>query len=471
MYTYIAIVATMILCFCSMIVIILKMRSQKNDISVEPISDIEEIQKYKNAYKEDPSTDLSEDALKEAENKDALGEEPTITAKGPLPQTKVATQDTSRSQDSAGAISQKPEEEILSAVAHEQEHYQRIEQELKDTKEISKRESEYFVNKIKELEREKMSLKEALFREVSFKDDMPVLDHEREAFDSAKKQLQSTEESARSLDQTNQNLLKRIDNQKTSIRQLQEEIKKVKSKSYQVQNEDRYKIEELEEKLSDVIVEKEDMEKEYDNIEKLTTDNLKLKMKNKNYVQAIQAQNSLLEKYQQNNQTKELQMKSIISELQTENQNLLAKVKESVASVRNLKHEIAQIKVAAQQRPAPRPSAETVKRALDAETKALTVENEKLKNQLSNMGVKLNALLEEREQLFSDISRNEFNYSKLKEFNQNILEKEKILQYELAKSRAKTLGLERLCEDFKTQIEKADRADQRIPDMDQLTSS
>ena len=42
----------------------------------------------------------------------------------------------------------------------------------------------------------------------------------------------------------------------------------------------------------------------------------------------------------------------------------------------------------------------------------------------------------------------------LKKFNTHLIEKEKFLQYELTKSRAQAIGLERLCEDFKGQIER-----------------
>ncbi len=48
-------------------------------------------------------------------------------------------------------------------------------------------------------------------------------------------------------------------------------------------------------------------------------------------------------------------------------------------------------------------------------------------------------------------------FKKVSEFNKYLLEKEKLLQYELIKSRAQTIGLEKLCEDFKVQIEQLER--------------
>ena len=47
----------------------------------------------------------------------------------------------------------------------------------------------------------------------------------------------------------------------------------------------------------------------------------------------------------------------------------------------------------------------------------------------------------------------EAQISKLKELNEFLTRKDKMLQTELTKSRIKALGLERICADFKTQLE------------------
>ena len=45
------------------------------------------------------------------------------------------------------------------------------------------------------------------------------------------------------------------------------------------------------------------------------------------------------------------------------------------------------------------------------------------------------------------------DFKRTEELNVQLLEKERIMQYELVKNRAQALGLERICEDFKRQIE------------------
>ena len=55
-------------------------------------------------------------------------------------------------------------------------------------------------------------------------------------------------------------------------------------------------------------------------------------------------------------------------------------------------------------------------------------------------------LLQSNEALKSELA-------KIKELNDQIREKEKVLQLELTKARAQSVGLEKICEDFKEQIE------------------
>ena len=44
-------------------------------------------------------------------------------------------------------------------------------------------------------------------------------------------------------------------------------------------------------------------------------------------------------------------------------------------------------------------------------------------------------------------------FKRTEELNEHLLKKEKMIQYELTKNRAQALGLEKICEDFRTQIE------------------
>ena len=60
---------------------------------------------------------------------------------------------------------------------------------------------------------------------------------------------------------------------------------------------------------------------------------------------------------------------------------------------------------------------------------------------------KENGLLkEEKERLDQELKR-------IKEFNRQLLEKEKVMQYDLIRNRAQAVGLEKICEDLKIKIE------------------
>ena len=64
-----------------------------------------------------------------------------------------------------------------------------------------------------------------------------------------------------------------------------------------------------------------------------------------------------------------------------------------------------------------------------------------------------------KEELFRNILELELSFNKLKEYNSYLLTKEKVLQYELTKNRAKALGFEKICEDFKVRIDNAEKPD------------
>jgi chromosome segregation ATPase len=68
--------------------------------------------------------------------------------------------------------------------------------------------------------------------------------------------------------------------------------------------------------------------------------------------------------------------------------------------------------------------------------------------------VSMDKLKQERDELLDAGRMQEVNIQKLKEFVAFLQEKEKMFQYELTKSRAQILGLEKICADFKEQQER-----------------
>lgn len=81
------------------------------------------------------------------------------------------------------------------------------------------------------------------------------------------------------------------------------------------------------------------------------------------------------------------------------------------------------------------------------------IQEEILGKQLSQALAAVGEVKKEREQLMQAHSELERDFGQIKDLNTYLLEKEKILEYELTKERAQSLGLEKICEDFKVQID------------------
>ncbi len=80
----------------------------------------------------------------------------------------------------------------------------------------------------------------------------------------------------------------------------------------------------------------------------------------------------------------------------------------------------------------------------------LSAENVRLRRQMESLSKERDDLFEQRSELMMDLKR-------IEEHNAQLLEKERFLQYELTKTRAKAMGLEKICEEFKIRLETTNR--------------
>lgn len=76
-----------------------------------------------------------------------------------------------------------------------------------------------------------------------------------------------------------------------------------------------------------------------------------------------------------------------------------------------------------------------------------------LSDKLTTAIAALETLKRENQELAQRNANLERNFKQVEEFNVHLREKERTLQYELMKNRAQSLGLEKICEGFKVQIE------------------
>ncbi len=86
------------------------------------------------------------------------------------------------------------------------------------------------------------------------------------------------------------------------------------------------------------------------------------------------------------------------------------------------------------------------------------IQHELLDKKLADALAEAGEFRKEREQLLQARNGLERDFTKIKDINTYLLEKEKLLQYELVKERAQSLGLERICEDFRVQIDEMARS-------------
>jgi predicted nucleic acid-binding Zn-ribbon protein len=86
------------------------------------------------------------------------------------------------------------------------------------------------------------------------------------------------------------------------------------------------------------------------------------------------------------------------------------------------------------------------------EAKLAVVEDD-FKGELAQAKEMVSGLVVQKEEQSEQIKHLERDISKLKELNSTLIDRAKILQYELNRHRAQASGLERVCEDFKIQME------------------
>ncbi len=138
--------------------------------------------------------------------------------------------------------------------------------------------------------------------------------------------------------------------------------------------------------------------------------------------------------------------------LKGEKQSLVEQLRKSEERAKELIENIAAIKSANEQ------SLQQVREAMQnlqleqkqfqkAHDAAMSKELEEAINRVVSYEQQVKDLIQAKSKLEEELSQN-------KQFNAELLEKERSLQYELAKSRAQMLGLERMCEDFKVLIDR-----------------
>jgi len=185
----------------------------------------------------------------------------------------------------------------------------------------------------------------------------------------------------------------------------------------------------------------EALKKEYDQakeqkgeiIRTLKEENTKFKTEkeqlssNDGLLDELKTKTELLEKQYAESQKQQEEMKAMIEQLKTEKDDLLAQTK--------LKEDRVAQQLKAQK------------------TEASKAEFETLSNKLIESIAAIEELKRENKDLQQSTWDLRDEFKKTEELNAHLVKKEKMMQYELTKNRAQALGLEKICADFRTQIE------------------
>lgn len=148
---------------------------------------------------------------------------------------------------------------------------------------------------------------------------------------------------------------------------------------------------------------------------------------------------------------RQAQFNDTLTRLKAENQSLLEQGQESQKQIERLRGNIELMQKINNQKL--NEANEAMHRLEIQRSESDRIQQELLDKQLSQTLAEVGEFKKEREQLLQAHDGLERDFTKIKDMNTYLLEKEKLLQYELIKERAQSLGLERICEDFKIQID------------------
>ena len=207
----------------------------------------------------------------------------------------------------------------------------------------------------------------------------------------------------------NQQLRKQIDEQRVRFEQLEKDLDALK-KEYTERHDQRV------EKLKNLEEEKARFDREKEQL-----------LSKGELLSELKVKIEVLEKQYDEVQKQRSEMNTVIVQLKAEKDNLLMQTK--------LKEEQVAIQLREQKAEAGRIEFEALSSKLVESINI--IENLKRENK-------------DLQQTNQDL-RDEFK--EVKEMNGHLVKKEKMIQYELTKNRAQALGLEKICEDFRTQIE------------------
>jgi len=233
----------------------------------------------------------------------------------------------------------------------------------------------------------------------------------------------------------NNKLKKQMEDRETELGRLTTEIDAAKKAYERLLSQEGSKAEDLQKNIARLTQEKEEL----------------LLKKDQESVARISQLEAELSSLRQADADQQAELNDALTRLRVENQGLLEQGQQRQSEIESLKGKIELMQKINNQKL--NEANEAMHRLEIQRSEADRVRQELLDQQLAEALAEVGEFQKEREQLLQARNGLEQDFTKIKDMNTYLLEKEKLLQYELAKERAQSLGLERVCEDFKVQID------------------
>lgn len=233
------------------------------------------------------------------------------------------------------------------------------------------------------------------------------------------------------LNQENSRLEKNFEEQKAKLEQMEQALEAARRERDHLQKESQSQIKDLEDQLKETA----DAEKSRLEMDRLQRELLTVR---------------------EESQARQAQWEETIVRLKAETEELSRQRQEKEEALKEVKDRLELMQKTNNQRLNEAHHTIDLLRIQKEESDRLREET--LAKDLAQLSSTVESLTKEKENLLCAKEGLEENLKKTQEFNSRLAEKEKMLQHELTKSRAQALGLEKICEEFKVQIEEMSRA-------------
>lgn len=258
-------------------------------------------------------------------------------------------------------------------------------------------------NKLRIVSLENEKLKQALDREIASKDPITLVEEEKKLLERQREDAQSKQFSIDRLSEENLRLSQQLQEIKQKNGVVLDDLTKLKNQYHFLFNQAKLQIRNLRDEFVNL------SDESSNNITKAQIEAVeKLRSDKEDLFRTLKQQETQLKEFQDNIDLVKVNYETKLTKLKEENENLEVLLK----------------------------SQGVMKSIQGEEIKSIVEQLKKDKDSLAKLHIE-----------------KEMDCKKLRELNSSLLEKERLLQYELAKNRAQSVGLERVCEDFKVRIE------------------